>query len=104
VLNSIAHRTKEISIRRVLGASVSDNIKLFTWQYIKPVLIANVPAWVGAFYFLNGWLEKYPQRVELSPEYYVLGGGLILVITTILVAALVVRVAATSPAKALQYE
>jgi len=104
VLNSISHRTKEISIRRVHGASIADNIKLFTWQYMKPVLIANIPAWAAAYYFLNGWLEKYPQRVELSPEYYVLGGGVILAITVVLITLLVVRVAAISPAKALKYE
>ncbi len=104
VLNSIGHRTKEISIRRVLGASVADNIKLFTWQYIKPVLIANIPAWAAAYYFLNDWLQKYPQRVDLSPEYYFMGGGVILIITMVLIAVLVVRVASIPPAQALKYE
>lgn len=104
VLNSISHRTKEISIRRVLGASVADNIRLFTWQYMKPVIIANIPAWAAAYYFLNDWLQKYPQRVELSAEYYLMGGGVILTITMILIAALVVRVASIPPAQALKYE
>lgn len=104
VLNSITHRTKEISIRRVLGASVGDNIKLFTWQYVKPVLIANIPAWAAAYYFLTDWLEKYPQRVDLSAEYYLLGGGVILAITITMIAALVVRAASIPPAQALKYE
>ena len=104
VLNSINHRTKEISIRRVLGASVRDNLKLFTWQYLKPVLIANVPAWAVAYYFLNAWLEKYPQRIELSAEVYVLGGGAILLVTVLLISGLVVRVAATPPVHALKHE
>lgn len=104
VLNSIRHRTREISIRRVLGASVGDNLKLFTWQYLKPVLIANVPAWTVAYYFLNGWLERYPQRIDVGPDVYVLGGGTILIVTVVLITALVARVAAVSPVHALKHE
>lgn len=104
VLNSINHRTKEISIRRVLGASVRDNLKLFTWQYMKPVLIANVPAWAVAYYFLKGWLEKYSQRIDLGADIYVLGGGMVLLVTLLLVTALVMRAASTPPVHALKHE
>lgn len=104
VLNSINHRTKEISIRRVLGASVRDNLKLFTWHYMKPVLIANVPAWAVAYYFLKGWLEKYSQRIDLGADIYVLGGGMVLLVTLLLVTALVMRAASTPPVHALKHE
>ncbi|WP_262694361.1 ABC transporter permease [Kordiimonas aquimaris] len=104
VLNSISHRTKEISIRRVHGASVRDNIKLFTWQYMKPVLVANIPAWIVAYYFLSGWLEKYPYRIDISPVYYLMGGGAIVSITILLTTALVLKAASIPPVRALQYE
>ncbi len=104
VLNSINHRTKEISIRRVLGASMKDNLKLFTWQYLKPVLIANVPAWAAAYFFLNAWLEKFPQRIELAPEIYLFGGGTILVVTILLISGMVAKVANTPPVHALKHE
>ncbi len=104
VLNSINHRTKEISIRRVLGASVGDNLKLFTWQYMKPVLIANLPAWAVAYYFLKGWLEKYSQRIDLGADIYVLGGGMVMLVTLLLVTALVMRAASTPPVHALKHE
>ncbi len=104
VSNSIAHRSKEISIRRVLGASVSDNVKLLTWQYLRPVLLANIPAWAVAYYFLSDWLEKYPQRIDVGVEYYVLGGMLILLVTGVMTASLVLRTVLLRPAEVLKYE
>ena len=104
VMNSVSHRIKEISLRRVMGAKVSDIIKLFTWQYSKPVLLANIPAWMIAFYYLNGWLEKYSERIDMSPGLYVLAGAAILAVTMALILTLVTRSALTSPAMALRYE
>ena len=104
VLNSVMHRTKEISIRRVLGATVRDNVRLFTWQYLKPVLIANVPAWAAAYYFLSNWLSKYPSRIDIGVDLYLWGSGAIIAVTLILVALIVTRVADTPPAHALKYE
>ncbi|MEE8371164.1 MAG: ABC transporter permease [Sphingomonadales bacterium] len=104
VINSVSHRTKEISLRRVLGASVRDIISMFTWQYLKPVLIANIPAWAIAWYLLSDWLEKYSQRIELGPGLYLMGGGVIATITLLMVITLVTRSALTPPAHALRYE
>ncbi|UTW56554.1 ABC transporter permease [Kordiimonas sp. SCSIO 12610] len=104
VSNSIAHRAKEFSIRRVLGASVADNLKLFTWQYLKPVLIANLPAGFVAYYFLNDWLQKYPSRIDMGADLYLIGGGTIVCITVVLVASLVLRAASVPPVKLLKYE
>ncbi len=104
VSNSIAHRSKEISIRRVLGASLGDNVRLLTWQYVKPVLLANIPAWIVAYYFLTGWLEKYSQRIDVGLQYYLLGGGVILLVTVTMTVGLVIRTALIRPADILKYE
>ena len=104
VLNSIMHKTREISMRRVLGATLGDNIKLFTWQYLKPVLIANVPAWAAAYYFLSNWLSKYPSRIDVGAGLYLLGSGLTIVVTLVLVTLIVAKVADTPPALALKHE
>ncbi len=104
VVNSVTHRTKEISIRRVVGASVGDIIKLFTWDYLKPVIMANVPAWFLAWYFLGEWIERYSQRIEIGPDLYLMGGGTILVVTLVVVTVLVTRSALTPPVYALRYE
>ena len=104
VLNSILHRTKELSIRKVLGASSKDNIKLLTWQYLKPVLIANIPAWAAAYYFLSNWLAQYPQRVDMGLWLYLAGGFSILIFTVGLVSLLVARTSRLPPAEVLKYE
>lgn len=102
VMNSVSHRTKEISIRRVVGASVGDIIKLFTWDYLKPVLFANVPAGLLAWYFLGNWIERYAQRVTMGPDLYIFAGGTILACTIIVVGVLVTRTALTPPVHALR--
>ncbi len=104
VLNSVAHREKEISLRRVVGASVGNIVRLFTWQYLRPVLIAILPASLIAYYFLDQWLQKYPERVDIGVGLFVLSGGSVMIITAILVAMLVSRRALTSPALGLRYE
>jgi putative ABC transport system permease protein len=104
VVNSVTHRTREISIRRVVGASVGDIIKLFTWDYLKPVVLANIPAWFLAWYFLGQWIERYSQRIEMGPSLYLIGGGTILAVTMIVVTLLVTRSALTPPVHALRYE
>jgi putative ABC transport system permease protein len=104
VLNSIIHRTREISIRKVLGASSIDNIKLFVWQYLKPVLIANIPAWAVSYYFLSNWLSKYPDRISLSVDLYLIGSGIIIATTVVLVTTIVSRVTDLSPALALKHD
>jgi putative ABC transport system permease protein len=104
VLNSIIHRTREISIRKVLGASSIDNIKLFVWQYLKPVLIANIPAWAVSYYFLSNWLSKYPDRISLSVDLYLIGSGIIIATTALLVTTIVSRVTDLSPALTLKHD
>ena len=104
VLNSIIHRTREISIRKVLGASPIDNIKLFVWQYLKPVLIANIPAWAVSYYFLSNWLSKYPDRISLSVDLYLIGSGVIIATTIVLVTMIVSRITDLSPALALKHD
>lgn len=104
VSNSITHRAKEMSVRRVLGASLGDNVRLLTWQYVKPVLWANIPAWIVAYYFLTGWLEKYSQRIDVGLQYYLLGGGVIILITATMTVGLVIRAALIRPADILKCE
>ncbi len=59
-------RTKEIGIRKVLGASVSQIVNLLSKQFIKPVIIANLIAWPVSWMLMNKWLSDYAYRTDIS--------------------------------------
>ncbi len=69
---TIDQRIKEFGIRKVLGASILDVMKLFSWDFIKLILIAFVIASPIAIYGLNGWLNEFADRVALSPVVFIL--------------------------------
>jgi putative ABC transport system permease protein len=97
-------RTKEIGLRKVLGANVTDIVKLLIWQFSYPVLWANIIAWPVAWYFMNDWLKGFEYRITMNPLPFVVAGGVALLIAWGTVAHRAAKVARTSPIKALKYE
>ncbi len=97
-------RTKEIGIRKVLGARTRDIVKLLVWQFSRPVLIANMIAWPVAWWVMRDWLNKFDQRVTLGPVPFLLAGGLALGIAIATIASHAFRVARANPILALRYE
>lgn len=97
-------RTKEIGIRKVLGARTRDIIGLLVWQFSRPVILANLIAWPAAWWLMRGWLNGFDTRIALTPIPFLLAGGLALAIAVGTIAAHAWRVARTSPIKALRYE
>ncbi|MGQ3049327.1 MAG: ABC transporter permease [Niveispirillum sp.] len=97
-------RTKEIGIRKVLGASVLQLVRLLVWQFSRPVLIANLIAWPVAWYGLNRWLQGFAYRVDLDPLLFLVAGLGAMVIAWATVAGHAARVAVEKPVKALRYE
>ncbi|MGH8296662.1 MAG: ABC transporter permease, partial [Steroidobacteraceae bacterium] len=97
-------RTKEIGIRRVFGARVGDVVWLLLWQSSIPVLIANLIAWPLAWYYLHGWLQGFAYRISLNPLYFILSGGIALLIAWATVYANTLRLARANPIHALRYE
>jgi putative ABC transport system permease protein len=99
-------RTREIGIRKVMGASVAAIVRLLLWQFTKPVLLANLLAWPLAVWGLLRWLENFPYRLDswvLAP--LCLGAGLLaLAIAWITVGGNAARVATRNPVHALRYE
>jgi len=103
---TVERRTKEIGIRKVMGASVKDIVTLLIWQFSKPVVIANLIAWPIATYFMLTWLQSFPYRMStlwLVP--ICLGVGLLsLIIAWSTVGSNAAKVARKNPIKALRYE
>jgi putative ABC transport system permease protein len=97
-------RTKEIGIRKVLGARIRDIVGLLAWQFSKPVIIANLIAWPAAWWVMRKWLNGFDTRIDLGPTPFVLAGLLALLIAIGTIAGHAIKVARANPILALRYE
>jgi putative ABC transport system permease protein len=97
-------RTKEIGIRKVLGARTRDIVRLLVWQFSKPVIVANIIAWPVAWWVMRGWLNGFDARIGLGPSPFLLAGGVALAIAIGTVAGHAFRIARANPIHALRYE
>jgi len=97
-------RTKEIGIRKVLGATVSNVTLLLSKDFVRLVLIANLLAWPVAYFAMNKWLQDFAYRINLSWWMFALAGGLALLIALLTVSFQAIKAALANPVEALRYE
>jgi putative ABC transport system permease protein len=97
-------RTKEIGIRKVLGARTRDIVRLLVWQFSRPVIIANVIAWPVAWWLMRDWLNGFDERIPLTPLPFVLAAAIALGIAVATVVGHSIKVARANPIHALRYE
>ena len=97
-------RTKEIGVRKVLGASAPGIVLLLSKEFAKWVLIANVLAWPVAYFLMRNWLKGFAYRSTIAWWLFVLAGGGALAIALLTVSLQAFRAAQNDPAKSLKYE
>ncbi len=97
-------RTKEIGVRKVLGASVPNLVALLTKDFVVLVLVAFAVAVPVAWLATSRWLEGFAYRIEVGPGVFLGAGAVVLTIALVTVGGQAFRAATTDPVKALRYE
>jgi len=100
----VARRTKEIGIRKILGASVSQLVLLLNKDLVRLVIIGNLLAWPMAYFAMNKWRENIAYRISIGPGIFLLSSILSLVLALLVVGAKTVKAALVNPSETLRYE
>ena len=97
-------RTREIGIRKAMGADTGDILRLLMWQFTKPVLWASVIAWPLGAYVMSQWLLGFAYHIDLSPWLFVTSTLVAVVVAQVPVATHCYLVARRNPVLALRFE
>ena len=97
-------RTKEIGVRKVLGASTTGIMALLSKEFAKWVLLANVIAWPAAYYFMNKWLQEFANRITIGIGTFIVSATIAFIIALLTVSFLTLKAALANPIESLRYE
>lgn len=97
-------RTKEIGIRKVLGADVAQLVMILSKEFLILVIIANVISWPIVYLIMDGWLDNFTSRISIGLSVFLISAILVVLIALIAVGNKTLSIAKTNPVKALRYE
>jgi putative ABC transport system permease protein len=101
---TVESRTKEIGIRKVLGASVSGIFSMLSKEFLLLIVIASVIAVPVGYYLMKQWLLEFAYRIELTPAVFLMAGLLVLLIAWLTVSLRTIKAAMSNPVEALRTE
>ncbi|MEP5611725.1 MAG: FtsX-like permease family protein, partial [Cyclobacteriaceae bacterium] len=101
---SALQRTKEIGIRKTLGANMSSIVYILIKEFVILIGIANIIAWPIIYLVMNGWLDNFATRISIGLSVFFLSGGLVIVIALLTVGYKTLATAKSNPIEALRYE
>lgn len=101
---TMMRRTKEVGIRKVLGASVPGLVGLLTREFAVLVVIANLIAWPAAYFLMRRWLEDFPYRIDVTPGVFIGVALFAIAIAMITISFQCIRAATLNPVQSLRSE
>ncbi len=101
---TLAKRSKEIAVRKVLGAGAKNIVLLFVKDYVPIILIANIIAWPLAYMMISHWLQSYAYRIEQSVTPYLFAGAFVFIATFIFITLQCFKTAIANPVDSLRTE
>lgn len=97
-------RTKEIGVRKVLGASIANIVFQLTKQFTLLVLVANLVAWPLAYFVMTSWLDGFAYRTNIGLFTFLFAGALAILVAFLTISYQAIRAAMANPVKSLRYE
>lgn len=97
-------RTKEIGVRKVLGATIPNLFRLLSNEFVRLVIVANLFAWPAAYLVMTSWLDNFAYHVDLDWTTFILAGLLAMAIALLTVSYQAVRAASANPVESLRVE